>query len=74
VFRVEGKVKVAGSFGSLSQREQGEKFYKRRGLTFSPTTKIFNPKIDAYPRTCEDMIFSRLPQLPKWNRPFSYPI
>ena len=24
---------MAGSFGSVTQREQGEKFYKRKGLT-----------------------------------------
>jgi len=44
-----------------------------RVLTFSPSTKIFDPKIETYQRIDVDMIPSRPFQVPKWNRPFSCP-
>jgi len=46
---------------------------KKKGITFFPTTKIFDPKIETYQRTSVDMTFSRLFLIPKWNHLSSCP-
>jgi len=63
--RVEGMRKKS----ELLFLEEG----KKRGITFSLTTKIFDPKIKTYQRTSVGMTFSHLLLILKWNHLSSCP-